>query len=67
MNENEAQHHTMHWSTNVSALYLARAAGIPMISLNEAHLVEGEESKGTAITWVQERILMTMRMSRVTR
>ncbi len=46
MNENEAQHNTIHWSANVSALYLAEAAGAPMISLNEAHLVEGRGIEG---------------------
>ena len=37
---------TRFWQANVNALYLARAAGAPMISLHEAHLIEGRGIEG---------------------
>ncbi len=46
MSTNEFLGNTNFWQANVSALYLARAAGAPMISLHEAHLVEGRGIEG---------------------
>ena len=43
---NESLNNALPWRANVSALYLARAAGTPIVSVNEAHLAEGRGLEG---------------------
>lgn len=46
MSNDEHLVNTSFWQAHVSALYLARVAGAPMISLHEAHLIEGRGIEG---------------------
>ena len=46
MSNNKFLDNTHFWRAHVSALYLARVAGAPMLSLQEARLVEGRGIEG---------------------
>ena len=46
MNEDETSSQALPWSATVSALYRAETAGAPMVSLDEAHLIENRGIEG---------------------